>query len=333
MNSKTFHLLTSDSLTLYHNGQIIQVENTHPNWMEIRAAINEGRYDEVEKLADIKRVVKETVESTSLNLDGRLRIVGDSVTFDGITQGPAASTMIRDMVSSKLSLAPVLQFLANLTANPSYRAREQTLDFVVINKMPIAPDGRFLAYKRVSKDYLDTYSNKISNKVGEVVQMNRRDVDDDPNRTCSSGLHVCSQEYLKSFWGEHLMAVAVNPEDVVAVPTDYNNSKMRVCKYEVVQELPIDLVADDRHAWESNQVDEDWKEVEAHERDGAFFYLIVPEEELIDGWPSADWVNSDYVERFGMQEYEQVRDATEPDDQIWMAKNDNGEVSILGRVE
>jgi len=28
--------------------------------------------------------------------------------------------------------------------------------------------------------------------------------------------------------------VKVNPKDVVSVPVDYNNTKMRVCRYEVI---------------------------------------------------------------------------------------------------
>jgi hypothetical protein len=70
--------------------------------------------------------------------------------------------------------------------------------------------------------------------------MDRDDVDPDRNRTCSAGLHCCSQEYLPEFGcgaGNKIVEVRVDPKDVVAVPTDYNNTKMRVCKYEVLREI------------------------------------------------------------------------------------------------
>jgi hypothetical protein len=35
------------------------------------------------------------------------------------------------------------------------------------------------------------------------------------------------------------MICKVNPADVVAVPSDYNNAKMRVCKYEVINEVDV----------------------------------------------------------------------------------------------
>jgi hypothetical protein len=36
--------------------------------------------------------------------------------------------------------------------------------------------------------------------------------------------------------------VKVNPADVVAVPTDYNGTKMRVCRFEVLEECKQEAV-------------------------------------------------------------------------------------------
>jgi hypothetical protein len=63
--------------------------------------------------------------------------------------------------------------------------------------------------------------------------MDRSKVDDDPNNTCSKGLHVASLPYLQHYPGSVTVLVKVNPANVVSIPTDYNNSKMRVCEYEV----------------------------------------------------------------------------------------------------
>jgi len=68
--------------------------------------------------------------------------------------------------------------------------------------------------------------------------MERNSVDDNPNNTCSTGLHFCSLEYLKGFWGTsgHTMIIKINPMDVVSIPVDYDNSKGRCCRYVVVDE-------------------------------------------------------------------------------------------------
>jgi hypothetical protein len=35
------------------------------------------------------------------------------------------------------------------------------------------------------------------------------------------------------------MILKISPADVVSIPTDYNNSKGRTCKYEVIGELGV----------------------------------------------------------------------------------------------
>jgi hypothetical protein len=70
--------------------------------------------------------------------------------------------------------------------------------------------------------------------------MERHEVDDNKDRTCSSGLHFCSKDYLNSFGGERVVIVKINPRDVVSIPSDYNDTKGRACRYEVVGEIDAD---------------------------------------------------------------------------------------------
>ena len=126
--------------------------------------------------------------------------------------------------------------------NPSKRAVTELYGFLEKNSLPITPDGHFLAYKKVRKDFLDIHSGTMSNAVGTVVEMERNMVDDDQNRTCSTGLHFCSQEYLAHFGDgtSRTVILKINPADVVSIPNDYNNSKGRACRYEVIGELGVD---------------------------------------------------------------------------------------------
>ena len=47
---------------------------------------------------------------------------------------------------------------------------------------------------------------------------------------------------MPSFGGSdsRTMILKINPADVVSIPTDYNNSKGRTCRYEVIGELGVD---------------------------------------------------------------------------------------------
>lgn len=85
-----------------------------------------------------------------------------------------------------------------------------------------------------STKLVDNYTHRINNNIGQVVSIPRQQVDKDRNVTCSHGLHVANWEYAKTYSGTVLISVKVNPKNVVSVPVDYNNMKMRVCEYTVM---------------------------------------------------------------------------------------------------
>lgn len=160
-------------------------------------------------------------------------------------------------------IEPMLKFLENLMLNPSYQSRKELYGFLEKYQMPITPDGRFYAYKWVREDFRDAHSGTFDNTPGKIVSMPRSEVDDNRDRTCSSGLHVCSRGY--SRFSQLLLLVAVNPKDVVSIPSDYQDSKMRVCEYEVITQVPTNdyinnfedqSVLDDEDEEEFNDEDE-----------------------------------------------------------------------------
>ena len=118
----------------------------------------------------------------------------------------------------------------------------QLFAFLDKNRQAVTTDGDFIAYKRVRSDFKDIHSGTFDNTPGTVVQMERNMVDDEPTRTCSNGLHVANWDYACNQFGGGegvMLAVKVNPADVVSVPIDYNQSKMRVCKYEVLEVVEV----------------------------------------------------------------------------------------------
>lgn len=110
------------------------------------------------------------------------------------------------------------------------------------NGIPLTQNGCFIAYRGVTEDFKDKHTRTFNNAPGSICEMPRDLVDDNPNNTCSAGLHVACYAYAKDFAaGGKLVEVKVNPMDVVAVPTDYNGTKMRTCKFEVVCECAEEL--------------------------------------------------------------------------------------------
>jgi hypothetical protein len=142
-----------------------------------------------------------------------------------------------------LPFDPMMKFLSNLMGNPSKRAVDELYDFLEAGELPITEDGCFLAFKNVRSDYKDIHSGTFDNSVGKVCEMSRNRVCDNKDQTCSSGLHFCSIAYLPSFsdsGGGKTMILKINPADVVSIPSDYNNTKGRCCRYEVVAEYKED---------------------------------------------------------------------------------------------
>src|SRR6185369_2283184 len=102
----------------------------------------------------------------------------------------------------------------------------------------LTEDGCFIGYRGVTEDFKDKHTKQFDNSPGAKCSMERTLVDDNPDNTCSSGLHIGGYEYAKDFAsGGKLVLVKVNPKDVVAVPNDYNGQKMRVCAFEVISEV------------------------------------------------------------------------------------------------
>ena len=180
--------------------------------------------------------------------EGYVNCTDGSLTWDGIKMPTMFTNTIIDMVKQGFPFEPMLNFLDNLSQNPSDHAVVELFDFMENKNMPITYDGCFLAYKAVREDYKDIYSGTFDNSVGSVCQVPRNKVDNNRDNGCGHGLHVGAIDYAKSYGGidfddgdddgrNRLMICKVNPRDVVSVPTDHKFQKLRCCRYEVVAEF------------------------------------------------------------------------------------------------
>lgn len=163
------------------------------------------------------------------------------------------------MINEGLPLDPLVNFIIKLDSNKSFRTRKELFKFLSYAGHSLTKEGNFIAYKKVRNDLLDIHSGSIENEVGVTIEMDRSQVDDDPNNTCSYGLHVGAWDYVKGFSNGVILEVEVNPEDVVTIPYDYDSQKMRVCKYKVLTatEAPrSEIVIDDDDDLESDYNDD-----------------------------------------------------------------------------
>jgi hypothetical protein len=225
-------VLNGNTLSVFLMGKSYSINNAHPNFKKIVAGLKNG-IDE-DKLADLiqSNLQKEIAKAAGVDFkeDGMILMDGEPVS-------DALIVRYKYMIENDFPIEGFKLFVENLAQNPSRESRKDLYGFMEACTLPITEDGHFLAYKRVNKDYTDRRTGTFDNHIGKTVEMPREKVNDDRNETCSSGLHVCSQSYLGHFSGDRIIVCKINPKDVVSVPVDYNNAKMRVCRYEVVSEL------------------------------------------------------------------------------------------------
>jgi hypothetical protein len=145
--------------------------------------------------------------------------------------------MINDFYVQDIPFDAILNFWKRLKKNPLESARSELLLFMNHNGIPLREDGMFVCYKKIREDWKDVHSGKFDNSVGKLVQMKRDQVNTNREETCSSGLHVAAWSYMNEYNGERIVEVLVDPVDVVSIPNDHNNAKMRVCKYKVLREV------------------------------------------------------------------------------------------------
>lgn len=190
--------------------------------------------EEIYTMADPKLAI-ETFTQGNITVD----VKKETLYYNGTEIHNSLTNRIIDMTMNRgiEGGQALLNFLEKLMENPSYRAVNSLYDFLDHNDIEIASNGNFYAWKRVRENFTDCHTGKVDNSVGATPSMPRNMVNEDPEQTCSYGLHVAAKHYLSCFHGPITLRCEINPKDVVAVPNDYNNSKMRTCRYEVVEDV------------------------------------------------------------------------------------------------
>lgn len=223
-------IITDNNITVSIDGRTHMVARSDANAPKLIDALRNKRYDEVPELISIATKIEKYT-------DGNFKVEDGCVMVDGVEVNGLLAAKIMEFESQGLPYMPLVRFARNVRRNPSERAINDLYAFLQHNGHPITDDGCFVAYKRVRKNFKDIHTGTMDNSVGKTVSMPRAEVDDDPERTCSRGLHVASFDYAHNHFGgsgDVMLEVKVSPDLVVAIPVDYNSSKIRTAGYTVL---------------------------------------------------------------------------------------------------
>ncbi len=257
----TMFSLTEDNkgkslAVFYGNGDTDTIPETHVSFKAIIEKLISGSAND-DEIRELSRIIETTVRKMSA-LSERVSVDGKEVYFDGDPLRGEISDIIKGMFEDgrTLDFKPLVNFLEKAKTNPSLKSIDDLYRWIKKGDLVIDPDGDIVAYKGVAVNDEgisvsihsgtafvngEEITGQIPNVPGTVISMARSTVDTNEFVGCSYGLHAGTYDYAKMFlsWnGAHrLILVKINPRDVVSVPFDEQDRKMRVSRYTVLTQI------------------------------------------------------------------------------------------------
>lgn len=233
------------SLTVYKDGKVYTATSTHPNYDDIVAAVVTGDVDV--SLFDVETGIVKKFE----RLSERVSYANGVIYFDGDPQDDICARQIVEAISEGSSYEPFVYFMEKVASNPNAHSREQLFGWMKKHSLTVDSDGDIIAYRGVRVDNEGNFTSTtqgpavvdgvpvdgyVPNYIGAVVEMPRSMVQHNPAVGCDTGLHAANWRYASTM-GSVRIKIKINPRDVVSVPTESNEEKMRVCRFTVLEQI------------------------------------------------------------------------------------------------
>lgn len=234
----------SQSLGVIVDGRLHVIDNTNVKFSAALAAVRAGDSAALRDALDLDALFRNALTEVSNGFGYENGVI----TYEGVEVSGKLADMIRSTIQSEGDVRPFANFARRLAENPSYNSRKALFGWIDKWGINIDRDGNLVAYKGVmvddNGDYVSITAGKgvvngvpaegnLRNNIGDVVEVNRAEVDDNINVHCSYGLHAGTYRYASGFARGVLLTVKIDPADVVSVPND-GYEKIRCSKYVVI---------------------------------------------------------------------------------------------------
>ncbi len=264
------------NITVFIPGQApLVAHSSHPNYDKIVAGVMASD-ENVSELFDVAQTAAEKFD----RLTERVSVANGRLYFDAVEVDNSLATQVVRFINEGIEdYKPLVNFFDNVMTNDNQHSREQLYDWLNTRDFTITPEGMIVGYKGVERleDNVfqsimsgraivngEVQSGKITQKVSDVVEMPRTEVQFDPAVGCSTGLHVGTWDYASGFGRGAVLEVHVNPRDVVSVPSECDHQKMRVSRYTVVSVTDVPYTAPVWDEYEDDdfddEYDDDWRD-------------------------------------------------------------------------
>lgn len=246
--SNFFYILAGSAdggqaITVLSNGEVYVASSERDDFFSIVERAKMGD----ESVIDMFEPAK-TVEKKFIRITDRVTVSGGHLLFDNDRVPPSIeASVIRGLRDGTEDWAPLVRFMEKLYSNPNEHSRKQFYRWLETHDFSICADGDVIGYKAVEPETLLSVhsgqaivdgvlvSGQIPNLPGSLIEMPRSEVTHDPSIGCHVGLHVGTFGYARDFLLEGtVLLIKFSPTDVVSVPTDCSDAKVRVCRYRVI---------------------------------------------------------------------------------------------------
>lgn len=234
-------------------GVNVSIDSTAHNFEQLRESImetvnNRGSLEEVRNLIE---------ESRSNNDVGELRKeLGITINDDGTVSLPHGVTLpagvhsvFNDIVDKEHG-ERLIKFAKSLSDNPREYSRQAMIAWIMTNpSLTILEDGRIRGFRGLQDDFHSIHSGygivngvelknaHLDNSPGNIIEFPVAMSDHNTVNSCSIGLHVGTWKYASSYGRGKYVSVAFSASDVVSPPHDAHQSKIRVSRMEILEEI------------------------------------------------------------------------------------------------
>lgn len=283
------------TISVLVDGEQLTADESHPRFEEIYKALIVDQDDTVNWVALFAPGIGIQTEFAKLSTEISIR--KGQVFYEGEVLHGALSDKIVDIYDAGENYTPFVLFLEKLKTNPEPHSVENLYRWLMADSdgFTIADDGDLIVYKGVGSDFKSYRSgnairngeqlinSQVLNIPGDVIEMDRKDVEHNPAQACAPGLHVGTWEFVKGY--PVILKVKLDPKYVVSVPNDHNGQKMRVCRYQVIERIEsrVDAEYDRGYAQAAVETEEvSFRPETATAEPTVFDQIVNPEGEL--GW-------------------------------------------------
>jgi hypothetical protein len=241
---------TNGTLNVIVKGKPVTIskEREIDKYNKVLELIRQDDEDAIVKLFDVVTQVS-TKLGVTITKEGLVTYVNNE---GQVEQLPPSlnKTLVAMYEQDESSITPLILFWEKVRLNPSYRVNRCLFDFIEANNVVLNEKGNLILYKIVARTndpevFLDLYTRKVEQRFNVEIRMPRNAVDDNIDNLCSYGYHAACWQYLPHYGSalsgkDAILLVEVDPVDIVAIPRDYNNSKIRTCAYTPLSEYTYD---------------------------------------------------------------------------------------------